>query len=713
MHCLRSMGFLCLLCFVFQSAVSAQSANGPSFDPRPVEIPSSRKTTPRPVTSMDLLNLRDFHGSQISPDGKYVAFVVGHAAYETNSYRSGLFVVGTEKGSIPISLGTAGPPHWDDINQWWPENPQWSADSKYVYYRLKNAEIWQVWRWKRKGGKPVQVTHLERNVQSFQVSMDGTMLVLGAEKPSTVDKRQLAEHGILYDGSIQAGMPRPLLDQIAEARGVETETWIHDLRNGRERKATEEESEAYSLQEYVPNKTLFSKKEVEEQHILRAKISPDGKSVAYQRGLVDPSESAQYSYPLFLKSKAGGASVPLTPGAYYVAQYWWSPDSKEIYYTEYDDVGIDDLRPSKLMAVSATGGKPRQILDSPGFLYDYSVDRSGRLLACTHENNTTPAELELIDTSAGEGRTLVDVNPEFQNLQLSPARRIDVSNKYGDHFWGHLVLPLNYEPGKRYPLIITTYRDGDGFLRGGIGDEYPIQVFAANGFAVLNFDVGRIRTNRPGDFETAILIWQSPIEGMEAAVAKILDMGVIDASKVGITGLSHGAEMVEYAISHTDVFRVAIESSIGSRDPYFFYMAGESWHKLFADWGLGGWPEGNSSANWHKLSPALNAEHINTPLLSNVSDSEYIYGLQLFTSLQQLGKPVEMFVYPDELHVKNQPKHRYEVYERNLDWFNFWLKDKEDPDPGKAEQYKRWRELRKLQEQNEKKSANAASPTPN
>lgn len=47
--------------------------------------------------------------------------------------------------------------------------------------------------------------------------------------------------------------------------------------------------------------------------------------------------------------------------------------------------------------------------------------------------------------------------------------------------------PLDYEPGKRHPLIVTTYRSG-GFLRGAVGDEFPIQLFAARGFAVLDFD---------------------------------------------------------------------------------------------------------------------------------------------------------------------------------------------------------------------------------
>src|SRR5260370_32766966 len=106
MHGLRGMGLVGLLCVVLQSAVSAQWATG--FDPRPVEIRNVQRATPRPVASMDLLNLRDFHGRQISPDGKWVAFVLGQAVYESNSYRSGLFIVSTEKGSKPISLGTAG-----------------------------------------------------------------------------------------------------------------------------------------------------------------------------------------------------------------------------------------------------------------------------------------------------------------------------------------------------------------------------------------------------------------------------------------------------------------------------------------------------------------------------------------------------------------------------------------------------------------------------
>jgi len=69
--------------------------------------------------------------------------------------------------------------------------------------------------------------------------------------------------------------------------------------------------------------------------------------------------------------------------------------------------------------------------------------------------------------------------------------------------------------------------------------------------------------------------------------------------------------------------------------------------------------------------------------------------------LRDRMKPVEMFIYQDERHEKNQPKHRYSIYQRNVEWLNFWLRDYEDPNPTKADQYKRWRELRKLDEKDQ------------
>jgi hypothetical protein len=77
-----------------------------------------------------------------------------------------------------------------------------------------------------------------------------------------------------------------------------------------------------------------------------------------------------------------------------------------------------------------------------------------------------------------------------------------------------------------------------------------------------------------------------------------------------------------------------------------------------------------------------------------ISDSEMVYALETFSALREQGQPVEMYVFPGEFHFKWQPAHRRAVYERNLDWFAFWLQGREDPDPAKAAQYKRWEALR-------------------
>ena len=89
---------------------------------------------------------------------------------------------------------------------------------------------------------------------------------------------------------------------------------------------------------------------------------------------------------------------------------------------------------------------------------------------------------------------------------------------------------------------------------------------------------------------------------------------------------------------------------------------------------------------------------------------------ELFTGLNRLNKPVELYYYPLEGHTPDHPQARLGSLQRNVDWFRFWLKGEEDQDPAKAEQYARWRELRKLQEVNDSKrreTKSQAAPQPN
>ncbi|HEX3104851.1 MAG TPA: Atxe2 family lasso peptide isopeptidase [Terriglobales bacterium] len=661
------------------------------FDPTPLQLPKVHKHLSRVPVPTDFIALRDLHGVQISPDGQRIAFVVGQTDLKSNSYRSALFVVRTD-GSELINLGTAGPAHWDTIHEWLPDPPQWSADSKSLYYRYKDSGTWQVWRWTLTGGPPTEVTHVTNDVIGFFLATDGEFLVLTVDAPDSAPTANAdAPNGLLYDGTLTGWHGRSITDE-AERANRHHETWIHDLRRGAAHQASQQELKRFGVQdENQPQMPSNGR-------VLNSKLSPNGDFVAYQVYVDDPDHSNFSHYPILVRKLDGdNTAIELSPQGYRVlGEYWWSHNSQALYY-----VNAENGQPPQLMMIGRGGGSSKQLLGTTDYLDQFSVDNDGHYIALSFENSTVPPEVAVADSTTGIS-VLVDLNPEFKNLQLSPAKRVEFSTKKGERFHGHLVLPLNYQAGKRYPLIITGYSDNSDFLRGGTGDEYPIQVFAANGFVVLNFSVAHNGLSiKPGDFGTALLRLQSPLEGMSAAISYLAEKGVIDSSRVGITGLSHGAEVLSYAISHSDIFRAAIASGPPGDDPYFFYMAGNAWHDIFGKWGLGGWPEGVSSENWHKISPTLNADRIHTPLLVNAADSEYLVALGLITSLEQLHKPVEMFIYPNELHIKTQPKHREEIYERNVDWFRFWLKDEEDQAPAKAEQYKRWRELRRLQ-QNEK-----------
>ena len=81
------------------------------------------------------------------------------------------------------------------------------------------------------------------------------------------------------------------------------------------------------------------------------------------------------------------------------------------------------------------------------------------------------------------------------------------------------------------------------------------------------------------------------------------------------------------------------------------------------------------------------------PILMQVSDTELSHALFDHVLLKDEQHPVEMYVFPDELHIKYHPVHRYNIYRRNVQWMKFWLQGKSVDDPLDSNQYKRWSKL--------------------
>ena len=276
-------------------------------------------------------------------------------------------------------------------------------------------------------------------------------------------------------------------------------------------------------------------------------------------------------------------------------------------------------------------------------------------------------------------------------------------NDRGLPAWGDLVVPPGYDGKARLPLIVVNYFSR-GFLRGGVGDEYPIYLFAANGFAVLSFQ-------RPPHVATAmsnIGTWDdvnaagragwAERSSILSAILKAVDLaiarGVVDPTKVGITGLSDGATTVQYALLNSHRFAAAVTSTCCEEPTSIMAYGGPAWHDYVRR--VHGYPPliDDDRTFWKPLALGVSARELNVPLLMQLADREYLGALETFTALREAGKAVEMYVYPDEYHNKWQPAHRLTLYRRNVDWFDFWLKGHEDPDPAKRAQYVRWEILR-------------------
>jgi hypothetical protein len=106
-----------------------------------------------------------------------------------------------------------------------------------------------------------------------------------------------------------------------------------------------------------------------------------------------------------------------------------------------------------------------------------------------------------------------------------------------------------------------------------------------------------------------------------------------------------------------------------------------------------------------KRSPGFLLDKVQTPLQIQALGPVSLLGeWEWFSGLKRLGKPVDFIYLPTGPHILVKPRDRMVSQREALDWFCFWLKGEEDPDPARAQQYASWRELRKVEDQNQTKA---------
>jgi dipeptidyl aminopeptidase/acylaminoacyl peptidase len=647
---------------------------------------------------MDLLTLRDVDAVSVSPDGRFVVYQVRRADPATNGYsRNQWVLIDVARRQERIIVDNGGDPIWGFSGKWKSEwvsyAPVWSAKSDaFCYVRSDRGHV-TVHRLTLEGSdQPLAVGSGE--VVDFRPNGNGVAYV--AVENTTPETERAAQEDLRNGYLLALGYPSWAQEKINEfapwlgrpdfsAKKVRTGYDV-DARTGVARPQPTAPGSLFVPDALTRGITGF-------RYAAFAALSPDGSREAFYAVARVKGKPGQHHAIYVVPPQGGTAQRVSSATDDPIWQVNWSPDGRHVYYLR-----MTDYTDQNLFVADPGAGQSRQLTSVPGYLNSCSFAGGAPVAACTLESTQRPEEVALVHLDSGAVDVLTDVNPEFNKLDKTPTEKLVWTNTHGDVLFGVLMYPAGYREGTRYPLVITTYV-ARGHVRGNIGDEYPADVFAAHGSFVLALDVYNkswqpITLDQEQPFDLTILDWQSPLDGIEQIVGELTKRGLIDKERVGICGLSHGSEITNYAISHSSIFAAAIADGGSARDPLFYYLKSESWNTLFKAWGLEGPPYEANLAKWQQLSPALNAGRITAPLLMNAPDSEYVIALQQYWEMRDHHRPVEMWIFPDEEHVKHQPVHRLVVYDRNVDWFDYWLRSARDPDAGKGPQYKRWDALR-------------------
>lgn len=322
--------------------------------------------------------------------------------------------------------------------------------------------------------------------------------------------------------------------------------------------------------------------------------------------------------------------------------------------------------------------------------------------------NDWPA-LYAIDRRTLNTKLLLDPNAALRpRVDLGKVEIVRWKDPENRAWSGRLYYPVGYVSGRRYPLVLQTHGHEPaevfslygsmGFLGLGPGPSvFPGQLLAVRGIAVLHVQDKDV----PG-------VTDSPAEGpmyasaFESAVAFLEAQGLIDSARVGLVGFSRSGYYVEYALTHSGLpYASALESDNLDGGYLQAMMNFGAWSN--SDSALhGAAPFGAGLQQWLTTAPPFLADRIHTPLrMQRESSLVGVLGSwETYSRLRILHRPVELYVVPDVEHgghgVQN-PGQLLSSLQGTVDWFDFWLYGREDPDAYKAGQYRRWEKLCDLQ----------------
>jgi dipeptidyl aminopeptidase/acylaminoacyl peptidase len=398
--------------------------------------------------------------------------------------------------------------------------------------------------------------------------------------------------------------------------------------------------------------------------------SPDGQRIAFIGGLM--SDEPSVGGDIFTIPAAGGEAKNITPEMKASASWLaWTPDAKIIFgeYLEGD---------SALATVNPADNHITELFRVPGQLtagawgINLSLSRDAKSSAVIRSSFSTPPEV-------WAGATANWTQITQRNKSIKPgwgeAKSLHWKNG-GFDVQGWLLYPRDFDPNKKYPLVVRVH-GGPGL---GVLSEWPSSSDYYSPLAGAGYFV--LQPNSRGSFGQGEAFTRANVKDfgygdfkdIMAGVDEAIKVAPIDPNRLGICGWSYGGYMTMWAVTQTNRFKAAMAGAgLSNWQSYYGENLIDQWMIPFFGKSVYDDPD-----VYAKSSPINFIKHAKTPTLILVGDSDgevpAPQSYEFWHALKTLGVETQFVVYEHEGHMFASPKHRRDVVERTLAWFDGHLK---------------------------------------
>lgn len=629
----------------------------------------------------DLLTIQSVGGTQISPDGKWIAYTIGYGDFKQDAFITQICLVSTETGKrFQLTRGEKSS-----------TGPRWSPDGQWLAFLSNRIEDKnQIFLISPEGGEAQQLTKSETAINSFAWSEDGQMIAYAATEPTAQPLKDRKDYFGDYD--------------VVREGYSYVHLWTFNL--------------ADAMSAPVVGKQRTKKKDFS---INSFAWSPDGSAIAFS-ATVNPDliQGATDDVYLLKLSDDSVKKIVDQPGPDSNPRF--SPDGKQVVFVSAMGDKLYFASNSKLAVVSADGGTPRSITDSfdenPGLLDwkrdgiyftglqktashlfrvdpstakvsrisrpddlmagSFSLTRSGDRMGFVVSSPTSMSEVFFSSMKDFAPRKLTDFTAQAKDFILGTREVISWKSQDGATIEGVLIKPADFDPTKKYPLLCIIHGGPTGIDRPVLltpdARYYPSDIWAARGALILKVNY-RGSTGYGEKFRKLNMrnlgvgdAWDV-LSGVDYLTAK----GWVDKNRVACMGWSQGGYISAFLTTSTDRF-VAISVGAGISNWATYYYNTDI--TPFTINYLGNDPAMDPEI-YQKTSPMSYVKGAKTPTLIQHGELDrrvpIANAYELRQGLEDRGVKVEMVVYKGFGHGITKPKSQRAVMQHNLAWFNHYI----------------------------------------